>query len=57
MAVTATEFGEFKAETRSFQSGLATVVMELQDGLAEMQTGLSTAQKAVTKMAELLDDA
>ena len=54
--VTQAEFGAFKAETRSFQSGLATAVMELQDGLAEMQTGLTAAQKAVAKMADLLDD-
>ena len=44
------EFGAFKAETRRFQSGLATSVMELQDASAKMETGLATAQSGLTMM-------
>ncbi len=68
--VTQAEFGVFKAETRSFQSGLASAVVDLQDafatmqsglekaqtGLATMQNGLTAAQEAVAKMAEHLTD-
>ncbi len=56
-AVSQAEFGAFKGETRKYQSGLASAVVELQDGLAEMQTGLTKTRKAVDKMADLLDDA
>ena len=67
--VTRAEFGVFKAETRNFQSGLASAVVDPQDafatmqnglaeaqtGLAKMQDGLTAAQEAVAQMAEHLN--
>ena len=53
--VTQAEFGAFKGETREYQQGLASAVVDLQDGLADMQTGLTKTRKAVNKMADLLN--